>query len=426
MNLLLYRAILLLALPLVRARLVLRARKEPAYGERVAERFGRVPDGVTRGPIWFHTVSAGETIAAAPLIRELAGEWDQPFLVTTMTPTGSEQVLERLSGVVEHCYAPYDFTFAVRRFLDRVRPRLLVLMETELWPNLIHEAHARDVPVVCVNARLSEKSARGYAKLGRLTRDMLGQIHQIACQTHDHRQRFIDLGASPSDVTVLGNVKFDVDLPEALVAERGALRTRLGCNDRPVWIAASTHPGEDEIVVDAFAKLRTSIPELCLILVPRHPVRADDVVDLATLAGLTVVKQSECDSDTGPHDVVVGDVMGSLLALYGVADVAFVGGSFAAVGGHNPIEPALWEIPVTTGPQQFNFPDVMAELESAGGLRTVQDSSDLVAALTELLSDERARVEMGAKAHEVVVRNRGASARLSELLRAEIARTSLE
>lgn len=431
MNLFFYRIVLTLALPFVRIRLYLRARREPAYGERVAERFGGVPSDVSPGPIWFHTVSAGESIAAAPLIRAVATQFEgKPVLVTTMTPTGSGEVTARLSDVAQHCYAPYDFTFAVRRFFNQVKPSVLVLMETELWPNLIHEAHIRQVPVMCVNARLSERSAKGYAKLGTLTRQMLDEIDFIACQYDDHVHRFVELGADPQRIAALGSVKFDVQLPQALCDEAKPLRARLGGADRPVWIAASTHPGEDEIVLEAYRSIKTTRPEVLLVLVPRHPVRADEVVALASGQGFTAVRQSACehhedDHHEGDHheeetDVIVGDVMGSLLQLYGVADVAFVAGSFVPVGGHNPIEPALWKIPVLSGPLQFNFPDVMAELQAAGGLYTVQDAAQLAETVLQLLNDDARRRAMGEAAHDFVVRNRGASGRLLELLQTQI------
>jgi len=421
MNLFLYRLVLWLALPLVRIRLSLRARREPAYGERVAERFGHVPGAVESGPIWFHTVSAGETIAAASLIRTVADQYTaEQILVTTMTPTGSGEVMARLSDVVQHCYAPYDFTFAVRRFLDRVKPQLLILMETELWPNLIHEAHARGVPVLCVNARLSERSARGYARLGALTRQMLGQIDFIACQYNGHADRFVDLGADADKVAALGSVKFDLQLPQTACDEQLSLRARLGGADRVVWIAASTHPGEDEIVLSAHRALKAAQPQLLLLLIPRHPVRATDVAKLAEGRGFSVALQSACDNHSATVDVIVGDVMGSLLQLYGVADVAFVGGSFVSVGGHNPIEPSLWKIPVVSGPVQFNFPDVMAELEAAGGLRTVQDVDGLAETVAQLLGDEAKRTAMGIAAHDFVERNRGASGRLLALLQDQI------
>ena len=417
----LYQLILWLALPLVWLRLQWRARSEAAYGARVGERFGRVPAQVPSNCIWFHTVSAGETIAAAPLIRQLAEEFaPAPFLVTTMTPTGSQQVTARLSDCVAHCYAPYDFGFAVSRFFDQVQPRLLVLMETELWPNLIATAHRRGIPVLLVNARLSERSAKGYARVQGLTRPMLARLSGIACQSEAHAERFAAIGADPATIQVLGSVKYDVTEPAGFAEDVAALRRVFAIAEQPVWIAASTHPGEDEIVLEAFRLVREQHPDCCLLLVPRHPVRADNVCALAANAGFSVSRHSAriASSDGAKAtDVIVGDLMGTLLTLYGLADVAFVGGSFVEVGGHNPLEPALCQVPVVSGPYQFNFTDVMADLEQRGGLRTVADAAQLAEVVTAWLGDTSSRQHAGASAAAALAENRGAMERVCELLR---------
>ena len=287
----LYRVLLWLALPAVLIRLEWRARLEPEYGERIDERLGRVPAGVPRGCIWFHAVSAGETIAAAPLIAALAAEFSEPggapFLVTATTPAGSAQAARRLGGAVHRCYAPYDFPFAVRAFLHRVRPRLLVLVETELWPNLIGEAHRLGVPVLLVNARLSARSARGYALLRGLTRKMLEQVGFVACQYDDHVARYRALGLGEAKVAAFGNIKFDATLPNDHAGRVAALRQELGLNRRHrVWLAGSTHPGEEEMVLDAHARVCGRYPGSCLLLVPRHPVRAAAITDLARGPGI--------------------------------------------------------------------------------------------------------------------------------------------
>ncbi len=417
-----YPLLLWLAVPLVWLRLQWRSRREPAYAERRAERFGAVPEAVRSGPVWFHTVSAGESIAAAPLIAALAEQFaDLPFLVTTMTPTGSQQVLSRLGGRVDHCYAPYDFTFAVERFYRRVQPRMLVLMETELWPNLIARAHQRNVPVLMVNARLSARSARGYARISSLTLRMMRQVEFIACQTEAHRQRFISLGADADSVEALGSVKFDVALPDGMDAQVRALAAQFGLQQQRVWIAASTHPGEDEIVLDSFQQLRRQHPRLRLVLVPRHPNRAQQVAELARRAGYSVQLQSEGAAADSGADVLLGDVMGTLLQLYGLAEVAFVGGSLVDVGGHNPIEPALFALPVLSGPRQYNFTDVFAQLDEAGGVETVADAVALAEAVSALLADENRRRQMGQAALATVQANRGATKKVTDLLSRRIA-----
>lgn len=419
----LYQVLLPLAYPLVRLRLSWRARREPEYGQRIPERFGRVAASLPTGVIWFHTVSAGETIAAAPVIRRLVDEFPgTDFLVTTMTPTGSQQVVERLGDRVAHCYAPYDFRASVERFFDAVTPRLLVIFETELWPNLLETATRRGVPIDLVNARLSERSARGYARIGSLTYRMLGQLQHIACQYPAHAERFVALGAEPRRVSALGSVKFDLRLPDDHGARCAELARRWHLADRPVWIAGSTHPGEEELVLAAHQKVRSACPQACLLLVPRHPSRAVDLLKLVHDAGFSVARQSVADADEVPPpvDVILGDVMGQLLYLYGLSDVAFVGGSLVPVGGHNPIEPALCGQPLLTGPHTFNFPDVVAAFEEAGCLLRVTDADGLAAAVTTCLGDGEAREEMGAASRGVVAQNTGATERLMELLREDI------
>ncbi len=420
----LYQLLLWVALPWVLVRLWWRARREPEYGQRIGERFGRLPKNIQSGCICFHTVSAGETIAAAPLIATLAEEFSgggrpsAPFLVTTMTPTGSAQVQSRLLEHAQHCYAPYDFRFAVRRFFDAVRPKLLVLMETELWPNLIDEAHARDIPVLLVNARLSERSQRGYARVSGLTGKMLQQVRCISCQYPDHALRFKTLGATDAQVSVLGNVKFDVRLPLDHAERVASIKTALGLNERPVWIAGSTHPGEEEIVLQAHQTISRHDASSCLLLVPRHPVRGLEVAMLARELGFSVTRQS---TGTEPGaDVVICDTMGQLQTLYGLSKVAFLGGSLVSVGGHNPIEAAICAQPVIMGPATFNFPDVVAAFVDAECLTTVRNASELADAVIECFENESVRVARGERARRVVSDNRGATERLLDLLRAEI------
>jgi 3-deoxy-D-manno-octulosonic-acid transferase len=403
----LYQLVLFLAWPLVRVRLWWRGRHEPGYRERVAERFGQVPADVQQGALWVHAVSAGETIAAVPMIeRLLQANPDVPLLVTTMTPTGSGEVIRRLGNTVSHCYAPYDFPWAVDAFLDTVRPRALILMETELWPNLVLRSRRRGIPVVLVNGRLSERSARGYARIGALVEKMLKAFDLVACQSEAHRSRFLALGARPDSVRVLGSVKFDLRLNDEQRAEAARLRLVWGLADRPVLIAASTHPGEEERVLEAFETIRRTVPSACLLLVPRHPVRATEVVELVVRRRFSVMRQSE--PERRAEDVVVGDVMGSLLTLYGVADVAFVGGSLVAHGGHNPIEAAVWGKPVLVGPRVFNFQAVVDGFREAGALTQVTDAAMLAAAACRLMRDSEACAAQGAAGAKVVAASAGA------------------
>ena len=517
---LLYQALLWLSLPAVLLRLEWRARREPEYGQRIGERMGRVPAEVPVGCIWFHAVSAGETIAAAPLIAKLASEFSGdggvPFLVTTMTPTGSAQVAGRLGGSVHHCYAPYDFPFGVRSFFDGVQPRLLVLVETELWPNLIGEAHRRGVPVLLVNARLSERSARGYGLVRGLTRRMLKRIGFVACQYDDDADRFRLFGLDDDKVAAFGSVKFDAGLPDDHAARVAALRREFALERRPVWLAASTHPGEEEFALAAHARVRDRHPEACLLLVPRHPVRALEICALAQRRGFKVRETQPHETgqlsaagvhrsaagepahaaasalriepapaaasapgiepapaeasapgiepapaeasapgiepapaeasasriepvfsaawaprmepalaavavpSTEPADIFVCNTMGRLQYLYGLSEIAFLGGSLVPVGGHNPIEPALCRQPLVTGPHTWNFADVFAAFAATDCLARVESAEQLAAAVIAAFEDADARNAAGERAWQVVEENRGATARLLELLRARI------
>lgn len=410
----LYRLLLFCAAPLVRLRLVWRARREPAYGERQEERFGVVPSDVPVGPIWFHAVSAGETIGIAPLVHTVGDRAPElPLLVTTMTPTGSAQVRERLGDRVAHCYAPYDFAAAVERFYARVQPRLLILMETELWPNLLAAAKRRRVPVALVNARLSERSARGYGRFPSLTQPMLDALTLVCCQYPAHGERFCALGLGPERLQVTGNLKFDQTLPNDTAARCEQLTQQLALGPRWLWIAASTHEGEDEPMLDAHRALLAVDDQAVLLLVPRHPVRCDAVLALARARSLEAVPLSQARREgIGKAKVVIGDSMGELLLLYALAKLAFVGGSLIEHGGHNPIEPALAGTPMVMGPSRFNFAEVCALFEGAGALVSVADGSALAAVL-KAAHDEPARfVAHAAVAREVVAAQRGVNERL--------------
>ncbi|MDE0053910.1 MAG: lipid IV(A) 3-deoxy-D-manno-octulosonic acid transferase [Gammaproteobacteria bacterium] len=414
-----YNLLLLLAWPIAWVRLFIRAKSEPAYAERRSERWGHVPENVGRDVIWFHTVSAGEAIGAAPTIRVLKARMpDKRFLVTTTTPTGSEQVVERLGDIVDHCYAPYDFPWAVARFLRRVEPRALVLMETELWPNILRHTKQRGALTCLVNARLSERSARGYARVSGLTRAMLRDVDHLFCQYPETARRFEALGADKARLEVTGSIKFDLDIPSNLDSEVARLR-REWTPDRPAWIAGSTHPGEDEVVLSAHAELRHRFPNLLLVLVPRHPRRADDVAALCAQAGLAAACLSDGPSAGQKPDVLIIDVMGQLLYWYGVAQVAFLGGSLVPVGGHNPIEAAVHGTPMLMARHRFNFAEITEQFDVAGCLGSV-DEKGLAGAVTELLAHPDLRIAQGRAAQEVIDQNRGASdkllARLEEII----------
>jgi 3-deoxy-D-manno-octulosonic-acid transferase len=421
-----YQMLLRLARPWVHLRLRLRARREPAYGERIAERFGHVPAGIRAAGVWFHAVSAGETIAAAPLIAEFAAANPTvPVLVTTMTPAGAAAVERHLAGHVQHCYAPYDFPDAVQRFYDAVQPRLAVLVETELWPNLIGQASARGIPVLLVNARLSERSAAGYRRLGALARRMFGQLAMVACQYPAHRERFVALGVPADRVAALGNVKFDVALPPEHAGRVAELHTRFHFDDAPVWIAASTHVPEEALALATHREILRELPGARLVLVPRHPARTPEVLALCASSGLTVARHTRPEPADTAASVVLVDTMGVLLDYFPLAWVAFVGGSFVRVGGHNPIEPAVCGLPVVTGPHVFNFADVVEPFRTAGTLEIVNEPDALAGAVLRWLRDPAARTAAGARARDVVGAHAGATARLRRLLQDALERNPL-
>ncbi len=413
---LLYTLVFYLLLPAVLVRLFLRGRKAPAYRRRWLERLGYfdAQPGV-RGGIWIHAVSVGETIAAAPLVRRLqAAHPDLPITLTTMTPTGSERVRAMFGETVYHVYAPWDFPGALRRFLARVEPRLLIIMETELWPNTVYHCHLRGIPVVLANARLSEKSARGYAKAGLLTREMLVCLEKAAVQTADEAERFVALGLPRRRCEVTGSIKFDLDLPAGLQQEADRLRATWG-SGRDVLIAASTHEGEDELVLAAYRRLLEAHPQLLLILVPRHPERFDRAGGLCQRAGFEVARRGRGEQAGERTQVYLGDTMGELMLLFAASDVAFVGGSLVDHGGHNVLEPAALGKPVVVGTSCFNFLEITRALESAGGLLTVQNESGLANTVGLLLDDPHRRRQMGRAGQELVNANRGALDRIAAI-----------
>lgn len=396
---LLYNLLLLIALPWVYARLFWKSRREPGYRHRIGERFGAAPCALPADCVWFHTVSAGETNAAAPMIRALREHFPtRPFLVTTMTPAGSARVTALLGDVVEHCYAPYDYPWAVRRFLRRVRPSALVLLETELWPNVIRQTALNGADVFLVNARLSARSFQGYRRIGPLVREMLQDVRAVVCQYEDTAARFRALGATAVEVT--GSVKFDADLPH----DRFGVGS-LSFDAAPVWIAGSTHAGEEEIVLDAHIRLRHSYPDLRLILAPRHTARVPTVLGLLRAKGVTASVLSARETDAS---VLVADVMGTLPHLYGLADVAFVGGSLDRTGGHNPIEAAWHAVPMLMGPARFKIEEIWARFDAACCAHEVGCAADIVAEVSALLDDPARRAQEGKRARAVVAANRGA------------------
>lgn len=412
----LYSLFFRIALPFVIFRLWWIGRKSPGAFVHWQERLGYVTPS-SQPVIWVHAVSVGETIAAAPLVRALLRRNpDIPILMTAMTPTGSARAKALFGDQVLYAFSPYDTPGAVRRFVDRVQPRALVIMETELWPNMIALSHRRNVPMFLINARLSERSAKGYERVASLVRPLLQSIVWIAAQAQEDANRFLRIGATPSSVSVTGSIKFDVEISDQVRADSAALRARLG-KDRPVWIAASTHEGEDRQILEAHQAVLARHPGARLMIVPRHPERFSAVAALVSSMGLTVTRRSqEVEATEGPgnpdSEVYLGDTMGELLMLYGVADVAFVGGSLIERGGHNPLEPAAWGLPVLSGPHIFNFETIYNQLDAGKGFFRTPTAQSLAECVSQLFDDRNAADRAGQNALAVVNANRGALARV--------------
>lgn len=422
-----YTIALYLLVPGVFVRLGWRSLRAPEYRRRWGERLSfysgaRLPQ--LDGAIWVHAVSVGEVEAASPLVTALKAKYPHtPLVVTTMTPTGSRRVRDIFGDEVFHVYVPYDLPGAVNRFLDRVRPRVAVIMETELWPNLFRGCARRGVPVVVANARLSERSARGYRRVRGLIRDVLRDVTVIAAQSRADATRFRALGAHSESVQVTGSIKFEISLRASLREQAEVLRGQLG-RDRPVWIAASTHEGEDEQILDALDRIRHSNPNTLLVLVPRHPERFARVASLCRRHGLETVQRSAGESPTPSTDVYLGDTLGELTLMYAASDVAFVGGSLVAVGGHNMLEPAALGLPVVTGPHTFNFEEITEMLLAVDGARQIHNTEELASVTDTLLRDANLRHTLGENARRFVENNKGARDQLLEIVANAMAGTS--
>ena len=459
-----YSLLLYLLVPVVLVRLGLRGLRNPDYWRRWPERFGFIARLPQAGAIWLHAVSVGETRAAVPLVHALMQRYPQrPILITTMTPTGSAQVRALFGDQVAHCYVPYDLPLAVRRFLERGRPSLAIIMETELWPNLFYHCRARAIPLLVANVRMSEKSMGRYLKFAALTRATLQQVNMFAVQFETDALRLRRLGAAPERVRVTGSIKFDISMPAQQAAQARALRSALG-KDRPVWLAASTRDGEEETVLAVYRDLKIRFPSLLLVLVPRHPERFATVARLCRDAGFAialrsaqlhppgestdgrgralsgtgadgtevltpglprqtqeqfsmrlprmaeVLKTQEQFSVNPATDILVGDTMGELALFFGAADVAFVGGSLVPTGGHNILEACAAGIPVVFGPHMFNFTEISHLTVERGAGRQVTDAVELGVAVGAYLADAPLRATAGAAGRRMIEENRGALA----------------
>ena len=412
-----YSLILFSITPLFFLRLLIRGRKAPGYLQRWNERLAIYRlNAVEKFIIWLHAVSVGEVEAAFPLIQKIQKHFPEyTILVTTTTPTGSSRIESLFGQSIRHVYLPYDLPVCVRRFYKVFNPKIGIIMETEIWPNLFYYSAENATPLVIVNARLSQKSAAGYGYLRSLLKSTLAQVSCIAVQTDGDAERFIEIGADSEKLRRTGNMKFDLVLQKDIYSDAAILREEI-FNQRAIFIASSTHQGEDEQILDAFSVIKQRFPDLILILVPRHPERFDTVAELCLKRGFDVVRRSDNRACLPETNVFLGDTLGELKVFYAASDIAFVGGSLVARGGQNVLEPAAVGVPVITGPHTFNFKDIVRMLIETRAAIRVENSDDLANRVIDLMADKIRRIEMGEQGKRFVRKNRGAVDRTMECI----------
>lgn len=413
---LLYILVSYLLAPVMVLAMLVRGIRDRSYWRGMGQRFGYGAAIAGERSIWVHAVSVGEVQAASVLIREIKLRYPSiPLVLTTVTPTGAAHAARLFGDTVDVRYVPYDLVDSVRRFFRVVNPRIAIILETELWPNLYHECGRRGVPLVLASARISPKSVDRYRKLAGLFRETLSHGIVIAAQSEQDAQRFRSIGANPTRTHVTGNIKFDLSVAPETVKAGQALRA-LYAPGRAVWIAGSTHDGEEQILLEAHRRLRERLPEALLMLVPRHPNRFDAVASVLAAAGVSYARRSGPAPAAIDPAVLLVDTLGELQTFYAAADVAFVGGSLVPIGGHNLLEPAAVSVPVLTGPHNFNAEDIAEMMLAGGAAQVVRDAPSLAVELALLLGNESLRVERGRRGAAFIDANRGALARLLDLL----------
>ncbi|MGH8568109.1 MAG: lipid IV(A) 3-deoxy-D-manno-octulosonic acid transferase [Gammaproteobacteria bacterium] len=405
----LYTLCFYLATPFLFLRLAWLGARHPGYRRAWPERLGYIQLADRGRPrLWIHAVSVGEAQAAAVLVRAIAVRFPHlQVVMTTTTPTGAECVARELGDTVRRFFFPFDLPVAMRRFLGKVLPVAVVIMETELWPNLLAECRRQGIPVLLANARLSPRSYLGYQRIPGVTRTLIRNVQRIAAQSSEDAGRFVALGADPARVSDVGNIKFDAEVPAGLLAEGTSLRREIG-RERPVWIAGSTHEGEEALVLSAHTLVKDRHPQALLVLAPRHPQRFGRVHDLCKQYGFETARRSRGEGCTAETEALLLDTMGDLAVFYGASDVAFVGGSLVGIGGHNPLEAARLAVPVVTGPHIANFATIYRALIGAGAAWITEDPNVLATRVSELLSAPEVRREAGERGRQVVLAHRGA------------------
>jgi len=411
-----YSSLFYLAIPFILLRLLWRSIKAPSYRHRWRERFALYNKRYPKDIIWFHAVSVGESEALFPLVRQIQKQHPNlNVLITTTTPTGSARVKAVMQDAVIHVYLPYDIPDAIYRFMRCFKPKLAVIMETEIWPNLFLACGKRGIPLYIINARLSENSARGYKKIPMLVRSALAQVSLIAAQTEDDAKRFISIGADSAKVKTLGNIKFDIKVSQETIEQGIQIKVDL-FSGRFVWLIASTHKDEESIFLGLYLELKKTIPELLLVIVPRHPERFSEVRKLCEQQQLIVVLRTTKTRVSAETDVYLADTLGELKMLYATADVAFVGGSMVPNGGHNILEAAAVGVPIMFGPYMSNFKDIARGVLAANAAIQCQDKEALILKLLMLYHQPWSRATLAENAKAFVIQNQGATDKICKTL----------
>ncbi|OBX09889.1 3-deoxy-D-manno-octulosonic acid transferase [Gallibacterium genomosp. 3] len=415
---LIYTLLFFLLLPFILLLFLVKSRKEKGYRQRWAERFSLFKVPLQENSIVIHAASVGEVLLIAPLIRQILAQYPSTRLtITTFTPGGSDQVKSLFGEQVQHCYLPFDLPLLMKRFLQQLQPKAFIIVETELWFNLLHQLRIAQIPTLLINARLSAKSAKHYRYFQAALTEVWQGFTAVAAQDELSAMRYRDLGVPAEKVSCTGNLKFDLNLSDEVIATYRQQKQQM-FNDRPVWIAGSTHAGEEKLILEVHQQLLATYPSLLLILVPRHSARFAEVEALVRNSELSYQKRSEGGIISADTQVMLGDTMGELLKLYALADIAFVGGSLIERGGHNPLEPLLFKIPVISGQYTFNFKQIYQQLTLIQAVMIVESSvTSLALALSLLLADPEAVKQYGEKGFSFLQQNRGALQQTLALLK---------
>ncbi len=420
--LLIYRVILLLLLPILLLALLFRSISDSKYRKRLSERLGFFPNTVSdqknnKGGIVVHAASVGEVIALTPFVEQLLQQYPHlTITITTFTPTGSAQVKKQFSNRVQHSFLPLDIYPCTQLFLARLQPKLMIFMETELWPNLISQCASKKIKLLLINGRLSANSMKSYQKISAIIQPTLNHFDKILCQSSDNLANFVKLGAHTDQCQMSGNLKFDISI-NASTNKKQAKLAELLPKHRQLWLVASTHQGDEEIILAAFNVIKKSFPQLLLVIVPRHPERFSSVAKLCVNKGYSLAKRSE-NTVVTIQNIWLLDTLGELMAAYALADIVTMGGSFSHIGGHNPLEPALFKKPIIVGSDMSNFTEILTQLKQNKGVVQLLPTNDntaqaqlLAQAVISILKDKQAASSLGVQAHQVVLNNQGASER---------------